>query len=172
MYGEGDKLIPQILQYAQDNNGSFIRLGSGRNLEAYAYVGNVAWGFVCCLKSMLDDPNFGQERMFVMDDTPPQSLQYLSQPFLHSRGFKLTSFYLPIWLLLVVCLIVELFCFFISPLKRISFTPSFCGLLFSRFKFYVKYEKASTLINYTPLYSVEQSEERSMLYYKNLTLKK
>lgn len=171
MYGEGDKLIPKILQFAQNNNGKFIRMGSGQNLEAYAYVGNVAWGFVCCLKTMRDDPNFGNERMFIMDDTPPQSIQSLSQPYLKSRGFILTSFYIPVWLLLVVCFVVESFCLLISPLKRISFDFSLSGILFTRMKFYVRYEKASTLINYSPLYSMEQAVEKSMIYYNNLKLK-
>lgn len=72
MYGEGDKLIALMLQYAEDNNGSFIRMGNGENLEAYAYAGNVAWGFICCLKTMYNNPSFGNERMFIMDDTPPQ----------------------------------------------------------------------------------------------------
>ncbi|XP_061189664.1 3 beta-hydroxysteroid dehydrogenase/Delta 5--_4-isomerase type 2-like [Saccostrea echinata] len=171
MYGEGDKLIAMILQYAEENKGTFIRMGRGHNLEAYAYVGNVAWGFVCCLKSMYGDPHFGNERMFIMDDTPPQSLQVLSQPFLESRGFKLTSYYIPLFLVFAICLIVETFCLLISPFKRISFSLSLSGIIFSTRKFYVKYDKAKTLIKYSPLYSFEKAVKQSLPYYKNLKLK-
>lgn len=171
MYGEGDKLIALILQYAADNNGCFIRMGSGKNLEAYSYVGNVAWGFICCLKTMYNNPSFGNEKMFIMDDTPPQSIQALSQPYLESRGFKVTSYYMPLSVMFFFCFLVETVCLLISPFKRFSFPLSLSAIIFSMQKFYVRYDKAKTLIDYTPLFSVEDARERSLPYYKNLKLK-
>lgn len=44
-------------------------MGNGENFEVYVYVGNVVWGFVCCLKIMYNNLSFGNERMFIMDDT-------------------------------------------------------------------------------------------------------
>nr|XP_022344195.1 3 beta-hydroxysteroid dehydrogenase/Delta 5-->4-isomerase type 3-like isoform X1 [Crassostrea virginica] len=172
MYGEGDRLIATILQYASDNNGNFIRMGNGKNLEAYAYVGNVAWGFVCCLKTMFNDPNFGNEKMFIMDDTPPQSIQALSKTYLEDRGFKMTSYYIPLSVLFLICLLLEMVCLLISPFKRISFPLSLSAIIFSMQKFYVRYDKAKTLIEYTPLFSVEESNQRSLPYYRNVKLRK
>lgn len=172
MYGEGDRLIATILQYASDNNGNFIRMGNGKNLEAYAYVGNVAWGFVCCLKTMFNDPNFGNEKMFIMDDTPPQSIQALSKTYLEDRGYKMTSYYIPLSVLFLICLLLEMVCLLISPFKRISFPLSLSAIIFSMQKFYVRYDKAKTLIEYTPLFSVEESNQRSLPYYRNVKLRK
>lgn len=164
MYGEGDKLIAMMLQYAEDNNGSFIRMGNGENLEAYAYAGNVAWGFVCCLKTMYNNPSFGNERMFIMDDTPPQSIQALSRPYLESRGFKMTSYYVPLSIVFCICFLVETVCLLISPFKRFSFPLSLSGIIFSTRKFYVRYDKAKTLIGYVPPFSVEDFFIKPTLY--------
>lgn len=172
MYGEGDKLIAMMLQYAEDNNGSFIRMGNGENLEAYAYAGNVAWGFVCCLKTMYNNPSFGNERMFIMDDTPPQSIQALSRPYLESRGFQMTSYYVPLSIMFCICFLVETVCLLISPFKRFSFPLSLSGIIFSTRKFYVRYDKAKTLIGYVPPFSVEGARERSLPYYNNVKLRK
>lgn len=137
-------------------------MGNGENLEAYAYAGNVAWGFVCCLKTMYNNPSFGNERMFIMDDTPPQSIQALSRPYLESRGFQMTSYYVPLSIMFCICFLVETVCLLISPFKRFSFPLSLSGIIFSTRKFYVRYDKAKTLIGYVPPFSVEGARERSI----------
>lgn len=97
MYGKCDLIFVRIALDAASYTGSLVRVGSGKSLSQYAYVGNVAVAHLCVLKSLMG-PNGSQcagQAYFVNDDTPLMNTFTFMEVFLKPCGYSVSSFQVP-----------------------------------------------------------------------------
>ncbi|OWF46557.1 3 beta-hydroxysteroid dehydrogenase/Delta 5--_4-isomerase-like [Mizuhopecten yessoensis] len=167
MYGELDfHWVPHTLKWAKRTGGMLCQFANG-TMQA-AYVGNVAWGFVCAVKAMRENPDLGAEVFFVCDDTPLANMCQLVEPFLKSRGFKLTPFVLPYWLMYCAVILLTCMAWLIYPIYQTNSTLTTSSVRFMNMRINSVYSKAKKILHYTPLYSHEESLRRSIEHYKTI----
>ncbi|KAK8747165.1 hypothetical protein OTU49_016652, partial [Cherax quadricarinatus] len=139
-------------------------------------TGNVAVAHVCALLHLVSGDNEGMRRcgglpVYVSDDTPPNNLQGLAEPFLLPLGL-LPSKNLSYWIVSFMIMLASLWAFTCSLLgiKRKNKQSSLPSLFFHRFAStitVVNRMRAELCLGYTPPYSWGQSQERSNSYYAN-----
>ncbi|XP_033748073.1 3 beta-hydroxysteroid dehydrogenase/Delta 5--_4-isomerase-like [Pecten maximus] len=169
MYGELDcHWVPNFLHWANLLGGTMVPFANGTTQAAYA--GNVAWGFVCAVKAVRENSDLGGETFFMCDDTPMANMFELVDPFLKSCGFKLIPFTSPYWLTYLAAVLFICIAWIVSPIFEINsnFTPA--SARFMNMRVNSVYSKATKMLNYTPLYSHEESLRRSIQYYKQPTI--
>lgn len=171
-YGEEDRfLVASILRMAKENNGVVRRIHSLDERLQMTYVGNVAWAHIKAKQALGKDESISGEPFFITDDTPIIDLYENIRPFVEKRGFKLSDYVIPYW-------IVFIFLFFVSSIaKLISFVyilpwriqnPSVLDYVCSTFFF--NRSKAILRLGYQPLYTPEESSDKSLAYYSKMEL--
>ena len=173
MYGEQDYLlVHSYLATAKACRGHLIFYRQSE-VQSLAYVGNTAWAFILASQVLKDDPKVGGEAFFVPDDTPrlPLSTDFV-KPFLEERGFTLSRMWLPFWFLYYTVCLLQLLCLILRPFVTV---PGPRVLTRSCLKFLHRHttfsaEKAKKMLGYKPLYTYDESFERSMKFYKELPL--
>lgn len=172
-FGEGDKhVFSNFLRYAKKTNGVHYRVKSLDERLQISYVGNVAWAFVKAKDRLALDETIAGEAFFITDDTPIIDIHELIQPYVEAKGLGFSSFTIPYWVawifLSLICLGIKLISFF-YPLK--VDVPSVEMLNYICSTFFFNRSKATLRLDYEPIYTPEEAKERSLPYYKNLTLK-
>ncbi|XP_042236246.1 3 beta-hydroxysteroid dehydrogenase/Delta 5--_4-isomerase-like isoform X1 [Homarus americanus] len=179
LYGEGDpSFVPYILRLASASGNRLPSVGNPAAFLQAAYAGNLGVAHVYALKHLLNGPAGGVQGcgglpMYVTDDTPPNNLPGLAEPFLHHlhlQPSRNTSY----WVLYLLLILSSLWAFVWSLLGYNSEgIPSSLPLL-------PLHRSASTIIvvsrmraelhtGYTPAYTWEEARQRSNSYYtKNL----
>ncbi|XP_023220647.1 3 beta-hydroxysteroid dehydrogenase/Delta 5--_4-isomerase type 3-like [Centruroides sculpturatus] len=172
IYGEEDRfLVTSILRMAKENNGIVRRIHSLDERLQMTYVGNAAWAHIKAKQTIGKDESVSGEAFFVTDDTPIIDIYENIRPFVEERGFKLSEYVIPYW-------IVFLFLFFIASITRlISFVfvppwriqnPSTLDYICSTFFF--NRSKAILRLGYQPIYTPEESREKSITFYSKVQL--
>ena len=133
-----------------------------------AYAGNVAWMFICADRAMTSDKDnlIGGNAFFATDDTPITDMYELMIPFATACNFSISSFKLPMWLVLIPFYILYCILWFMSPFIKINIPFGLAGLKQILLSFNFKYDKAKVFTSYTPLYTYEEALQRSIRYYK------
>ena len=170
MYGEGDSSLLETLNSCIFNN-AFIRLGNDDPVFQYTYAGNIAWAFVSAIRrlreSTKDDAllNPRGRAVNVDDNTPRQSHSQFMEPFVTHVGAKLSAFYVPYWVLLIIAVVCEWISCLLKPIHPIKFPLSKMGVE----SFYslpiVQKDEAKSYLGYEPLYTYETALSRSLRYY-------
>uniref|UniRef100_A0A8W8K0Q1 3-beta hydroxysteroid dehydrogenase/isomerase domain-containing protein n=1 Tax=Magallana gigas TaxID=29159 RepID=A0A8W8K0Q1_MAGGI len=167
LYGELDAIfVTEVIRNAKKQGGVLYHFGSPQAVSQYAYVGNVAWGFVCALRKLSQDTSIGGEAYFIGDETPLMQLFKFSELFIKLYGGRLSSRPIPYTLILVVVLLLEWIVWLISPIKQINLPISSSTVRYANKKWSFSYNKAKTELNYSPLFDWEESYSRSCEYYK------
>nr|XP_053636977.1 LOW QUALITY PROTEIN: 3 beta-hydroxysteroid dehydrogenase type 7-like [Cherax quadricarinatus] len=180
IYGEGDTtFVPLLLSLARAGGSRIPSVGNPEAFLQAAYVGNVAVAHVCALLHLVSGDNEGMRRcgglpVYVSDDTPPNNLQGLAEPFLLPLGL-LPSKNLSYWIVSFMIMLASLWAFTCSLLghQEKNKQSSLPSLFFHRFAStitVVNRMRAELCLGYTPPYSWGQSQERSNSYYANSSL--
>ncbi|XP_060085610.1 3 beta-hydroxysteroid dehydrogenase/Delta 5--_4-isomerase-like [Ylistrum balloti] len=172
MYGELDHgCFTLSLRMAYKSNGSIPKSGSATSLCQFGYVGNIAWGFICGLKTLISQPDQVAGQHFLLcDDTPNGPLSRLQQEFLECCGMKYTCHKIPDLALYFLAIIVTILGYILYPVYRLDSDLTFPGVSFTQRSFYFTYQKAKNILSYTPLYSVEKSLTAAKQYYSTMDL--
>ncbi|XP_002738669.1 3 beta-hydroxysteroid dehydrogenase/Delta 5--_4-isomerase-like [Saccoglossus kowalevskii] len=174
MYGEGDiYFLPPTLKASKQQGGVLMRIGDGKALFHASYVGNVAWAHILALqqlKRQRSEDDISGQACFISDDTEPMNLFDFMEPFLQARGFRLSRYHIPYWFMYIVAFIVEFLAWFLQPFSKINFPINRNVLHHMCTSCYFSYHGAKRYLNYSPLFSVEESMERTVRYVKRLRL--
>jgi hypothetical protein len=172
MYGEEDaQYVIKVMRIAASTGGTLIRLGNGSARSQHAYVGNVAWAFVCADQTLRTaDSAIGGHPFFINDDTPVMNVFRFSEPYLQVRGYRTSTLFVPYWLAFVCFYLLEVLVFIAAPVYQLHFKMCLDTVIYLNLTVYFSYAKANTMFGYTPIYSPEVAEKRSMVYYRQVEL--
>lgn len=166
MHGDLDvHYVPEFLKTARAVGGYLPKFAGNDVYTQEAYVGNVAWMFICAVDALRKNPDVVGEVFFACDDTPLSNMFNSCEPYLKSHGMKLSSFVLPFW---VIYLLVTIWTFIVrvlAPVRKINSNFTYASIRSINMRLNFTYTKAQTLLAYTPLYSHKESSDRSLAYY-------
>ncbi|XP_077988153.1 3 beta-hydroxysteroid dehydrogenase/Delta 5--_4-isomerase type 1-like [Glandiceps talaboti] len=179
IYGEGDQHgVTAGIRSAHDNKGIMVRFGDPQAVFQEAYAGNVAWAHLLAMRKLkavvrqdilgedVDATSVDGKAFFIMDDTPPQNVFDFCKPFIEARGHKVSNYSIPFWVMYLVALFLEIFCFLLSPIKRIKIPFTRGSLYYMKHDHYFNYSGARKHLDYHPIYTPEEAKQRSMVFYK------
>ncbi|XP_075217878.1 3 beta-hydroxysteroid dehydrogenase/Delta 5--_4-isomerase type 1 [Lycorma delicatula] len=180
MYGEEDfRMMPFIMKVANNFEGSIFRLAGLGGKHQLTYAGNVAWAHICAKNILQQDPTrIAGLPVFINDDSPVRdiikfSLNLINNPISKKKHYRLSWWYLPIFISYIITSFIEFIFKLIYPSvirKRLPVAPksvvTFLGsiLLYSRLR-------ASIHLNYSPIYTYKESEMKSVQFYTSERLK-
>ena len=174
MYGEEDPYyVTNALRSAKDTGGVLIKVGDGHAKFQQAYVGNVAWAHVQAQKAMAHSTNSSAlvgKTYFITDDTPVMNTFQFLEPFLISREFKLSAYSLPYPFVYCALFATEWMIWFMQPIKKINLTTPLCSLIYVNNTYYFSRGRAERLLGYSPIYTYQESLQRSVSYYAQMPL--
>ena len=117
---------------------------------------------------MLKDENnkIGGNVFFAADDTPMADAYEMMTPFAAGCNFSINRFKLPMWLILYPVYVLYIILWIISFFVKVNIPFSVASLEQLLYSYNFKYDKAKNFLDYTPLYSYEDSLKQSMTFYK------
>ncbi|XP_041038111.1 3 beta-hydroxysteroid dehydrogenase type 7-like [Carcharodon carcharias] len=172
IYGEGCVLLRGTFENAVRLGGCLFRLGPHTVQIGRVYVGNVAWMHVLAANGLAETPGLlGGQFYYCSDESPDKSFMSFSMEMLRPCGVRLIGQerpVLPYFVIYMLVLLVELLQLVLRPFC------SFCPLL-NRYTlarasatFTVQTDKAERHFGYRPLYTWEQSKERTIHWLQSL----
>lgn len=164
--------MTKILAIAKCNSGVLRRIDNVFIRIQPVYAGNVA---VACLRAkdkLQVDASVGGEHFFITDDTKILDPFEFVEPYAKAKGFQLSKRAYPFWLFILV---LALYSWLINllwsvyPIKLPPYlnTPNVRYLCNT---YFFNRTKATLRLDYEPLYEHEDSETRSLQYYKKVPL--
>lgn len=171
IYGERSQYIWSDIKRALNNNGildTFRRF----SIANPVYVGNAAWAHILALRALRDPkkaPNIQGKFYYISDDTPHQSYTDFSYNLSKEFGMSInTGISCPLFLLYWLAFLLEMVSFLLHPIYRFHppFTRHIVTLTNSVFTF--SYKKASRDLGYKPLFSWEESRQKTMEWIGSL----
>ncbi|WAR02207.1 3BHS2-like protein [Mya arenaria] len=225
MYGELDNAFVTIAQeMSKDTFGTLFMTNTSHVKQQTAYVGNVAWGFVCaemklneerrqkyvtsdhndnkdrqniCLElrqrsqriSMARESNkdneivqmigingkqsnYGKDAYFVGDDTPHISPFLFHTPYLEASGYSIFSASVPVSLVIFFMFLLKCFIGFLRMFgAHWNFPVSSSAMHYTKRPYTFDDKKVREELGYSPIYTPEEAQNRSMKFYKRNTYK-
>ncbi len=139
------------------------------NDHQVAYVGNVAWAHLCGMKSLLDRPDTcGGEAFFVTDDTPIGTYNAICEPFVNAMGCRYTKVRVPCRLVLPILFLLEIFLTLLKPIVEFNLPLTMKTLYMVNINLTFNRRKLEERCGYFPIYSYQESFQRSLSYYKRI----
>ena len=136
------------------------------------YAGNAGWACIRAKDKLLTDSSIAGEAFFVTDDTQILDPFEFLQPYLECRGYSLSKRSYPYWLFMLVLYFIVLLIRLMSSVYRFELqkglTPQNIRYLCNTYFF--NRNKAILRLDYEPLYNHEESQQKSIQYYKKLYL--
>ena len=141
-------------------------------LSYFLVVGNIAVAHVCALRKLLSGVNEGLQEcgglpMYVTDDTPPQNLPGLTQPFLQHLDLY-PSRLLPYWMVYFMLMLTAIWTGIWAVLGFASLPSSLPSITLHRYSgtaTVVSKMRAELCTGYAPLYSWPEARRRANQYY-------
>ena len=144
----------------------FQLLSFQKSIHQTSYVGNVAWGHICAMRSLRDHPETcGGNPYFLTDNTPLVTFQELCEPYVRARGYKYgrpIPFKVGYFIVYLISLVLSL----IRPFKKINIPVTMKMLEYINVSYTYKPDKAARDLDYKPIFTYEESVQLSMPYYK------
>jgi 3beta-hydroxy-delta5-steroid dehydrogenase / steroid delta-isomerase len=172
-YGEGDNIfIPSVLKNAKAQKGVLPKVNHVFIRSQFIYAGNVAWSCLKAKDRIQEDASLAGEIFFVTDDTPIVDPFDFYKPFLEQHGMTVSSWAYPYWLLILILTIVNVVVRLVKPVFKITL-PDYMEPNKIRYianTFFFNRNKSILRLDYDPLFTPEESEARSMSYYKKLNI--
>ncbi|XP_078392735.1 3 beta-hydroxysteroid dehydrogenase type 7-like [Cetorhinus maximus] len=172
IYGEGCVLLRGTFENAVRLRGCLVRLGPPAVHIGRVYVGNVAWMHVLAASGLAETPGLlGGQFYYCSDESPDKSFMDFNMEMLRPCGVRLMGQerpVLPYFVVYMLVLLVELLQLVLCPFC--SFSPSLNRYTLARASatFTVRTDKATRHFGYRPLYSWEQSKERTVRWLQSL----
>lgn len=171
MYGEGGE---DVLGSVRRNimGSTFIRSGDDSTQFQTAYAGNMAWGFVCTIRELLENSSDLEQSpsgraIGVTDDTPLESYCQTLYPFLKLLRLKPSFFIIPFIILYILAFLCELFSFLLQPicllklpLSKVAVAHMHCLPVFDS-------DDAQRYLKYSPIYEYTDCVKRSVVYFEH-----
>ncbi|XP_038637236.1 3 beta-hydroxysteroid dehydrogenase type 7 [Scyliorhinus canicula] len=172
IYGEGCALLRGIYRKALKLGGRLFRFGPRTVQSGRVYVGNVAWMHVLAARGLKEKPGLvGGQVYYCSDGSPDKSHMDFNMELLGPCGVRLIGQerpvlpYIFIYILAAMAELLQLvlrpFCTFAPYLNRYT-------LALASTTFTVCTDKATRHFSYRPLYSWEQSKERTVQWLLSL----
>ncbi|ESN92520.1 hypothetical protein HELRODRAFT_89375, partial [Helobdella robusta] len=168
LYGEEDPYyVTSGLKSAQKNNGVLYRVGDGSAVFQQAYAGNIAYAHVCALAALARDCNLGGRAFFVTDDTPCLNSFAFMQNFLPLYGYRLSDWYIPYPAAYSLFWVFDVFIRILKPVFKLNTDINLASIIYVNKTFTFNRRACEDVIGYKPIYSPEESIERSKKYYSS-----
>ncbi|XP_070579309.1 3 beta-hydroxysteroid dehydrogenase/Delta 5--_4-isomerase type 3-like [Ptychodera flava] len=173
IYGEGDVyLLPPLLKAAKRQGGVLLRIGR-KALFQVSYVGNVAWAHVLAsqqLKKPAIEADVAGQAFFICDDTEPMNIFDFAEPFLQIKGYRLSQYHLPYWMMYFVAFFIEILVWILSPFIKLNVPMNRDVLHHLCTSCFFSYRGAKRYLGYNPVFSVEEAMDRTVEYVKRLKI--
>ncbi|KAH7427732.1 hypothetical protein KP509_10G057200 [Ceratopteris richardii] len=166
IFGPGDRLlVPSLISAARSGKMKFI-LGDGKNVYDFTYVENVAHAHICAEKALDVHNSSGDgaaagKAYFITNKEPIQFWEFISR-ILEGLGYDRPKIHLPVKLLMPFAFLVAWVYEYMAKygVKPSQFTPSRLRLVSSWRTF--KCDRATRLLNYHPIVSLEEGIKRTI----------
>lgn len=173
IYGEEDNhFITKILAIAKANSNVLRRIDNVFIRMQPVYVGNVAHACLRAKDQMQLDKRIGGEEFIITDDTKVMDPFEFFEPYLQCRQYRLSNRSYPYWLFIMF---FSLYCWLIKLVHNVitiklpsSLTPATVHYICNIYFF--NRDKATLRLDYTPLYDHEESQKRSISFYKKVSI--
>lgn len=171
MYGELDwRSYGRVVTcYTAKKLKFYVQVGCGSGLADHVYVGNVAWGFVCAETALFEDKvndKVTGSSYFIVDDSPRKSIFDFMEPIMREVGLKPLKPAIPLWVCLWPLYILYIIFSLVCTVHRVNFAIGTAPFLTLARRFVFKYDKASRLLGYHPLYSYDEAKSRTVKFFK------
>lgn len=173
IYGEEDNhFVTKILSIAKANSGVLRRIDNIFIRTHPVYAGNVAHACIRAKDKMQVESNLGGEHFIITDDTKILDPFEFLEPYVNARNFQLSKSSYPYWLFIMFfalyAWLVRLL-WSVHPMKLPNYlTPATVRYLCNTYFF--NRTKATLRLDYEPLYDHDESLNRSIQYYKKVSL--
>jgi nucleoside-diphosphate-sugar epimerase len=155
----------RAIDTARSSNGTLQRFGGEDAKFQHAYVGNIAWAHIMADKKLKEVQKVGGQAYFVTDDSTIGNPFSLIEPFLKPHGYKTSKFSVPSWLVLGIFRMIEWFAWVISPVYTLNPSVSTASITYVSNTYVFSSKEARDKLGYQPIYTPEESMERSLTYY-------
>ena len=137
------------------------------------YAGNAAWAVIKAKDKLFKDKSVGGEVFFITDDTPIVDPFDFLKPIVEANGISMSSFSVPYWLLIIVLNLIYLLVGLVSIVYEVNL-PEILNrnrLTYLVNTFFFNRNKSIIRLDYDPLFTPEECEEKAFSYYKKLSKK-
>ncbi|OQR69050.1 3 beta-hydroxysteroid dehydrogenase type 7-like [Tropilaelaps mercedesae] len=171
-YGEQDEhFIPRIMKIAKYYGGNKVqRVKSIDERFQVTYVGNAAHAHIVAKNRLRENSDCAGEVYYITDDTPLQELYSAIKPYVDSQGkFRISDWSIPYLLAILGISILVLIVRLVRPIYQVGkYFPTPAAVTYACTSVFFNRQKATLRLKYYPHYTVEESHENSLKYYKDL----
>lgn len=172
LYGENDKnLVSLAITVAKKFNGCFPSCGDKSTKMTVAYAGNAAWAVLCAAQKLFDSTTrnaVGGEFYYITDNSPT----FCCTDFFKEFGLKMTSYFIPANLLLVLVYLIAMLNVFARAFLQERFPNSILNyhrmIKILGISHSVSSRKARTRLGYEPLHNYSAARAKSLKFYMKL----
>jgi len=135
-------------------------------------VGKVPWAIIKAKEQLKLDDSIAGEEFSITDDTDILSAFDFPKPYLYSRGFRLSKESYTYWLFMIMLTIFLFFAKVLRPFYKIKI-PRYAVKSRIRYfcnTYFFNRNKATLRLSYEPLFTMEESQNNSLAYYKSIDL--
>ncbi|KAL4224129.1 hypothetical protein ACF0H5_017582 [Mactra antiquata] len=173
LYGEGEfRSLGRITNtYLARKLGAYVRFDCQNGMADHVYVGNVAWGFICAEKTLLEKkygPGVCGSSYFIVDDSPVKSVTDFMDLMLLDIGLKPIRPVLPIWLAVIPLYIMYIILLIVSYVYKANITVGIDSFTSIKRVYIFKYEKAKQCLGYQPIYCYDEAKERTVKFLSSI----
>lgn len=161
--------------YMAQKLGAYVRFDCQNGIADHVYVGNVAWGFICAEKTILEKKSGSSvcgSSYFIVDDSPHGSVTDYMDFMLTEIGLKPIRPAIPIWMALLPLYIIYVLLFMISLVYRVNVNVGIDSLTSLKRIYTFKYDKAKKCLGYMPLYSYEEAKAKTVKFLESISKSK
>ncbi|XP_015262312.1 PREDICTED: 3 beta-hydroxysteroid dehydrogenase type 7 [Gekko japonicus] len=171
IYGEEHPLMKEFYEKGLATKRCMIRTIPASTEHGRVYVGNVAWMHLLAAQKMQETPlAIGGQVYFCYDASPYKSYEDFNMEFLGPCGFRLLGSrpLLPFWLLYCMAWFNALLQWLLKPFYTYAPLLNPYTLTVVSTTFTVKTDKAQQQFGYQPLYTWEESRDRTVKWIKEI----
>ncbi|XP_077170767.1 3 beta-hydroxysteroid dehydrogenase type 7 isoform X2 [Paroedura picta] len=171
IYGEEHPLMKQFYEQGLARKRCMIRTIPASTEHGRVYVGNVAWMHLLAARKIQEIPSLmGGQVYFCYDNSPYKSYEEFNMEFLRPCGFRLLGSrpLLPFWFLYCMASFNALLQWLLKPFYAYAPLLNPYTLRVVSTTFTVETDKAQKQFGYEPLYTWEESLDRTVMWLKEI----
>ncbi|WAR02620.1 3BHS-like protein [Mya arenaria] len=173
MYGEEEwrSIHRAVGNYVIKKTGTFFPTTCGGGRAEHAYVGNVAWGFVCAEHTLWREDAAAAaasgQSYFLCDDSPRKSVMGFISVLFEESGYKISPVAIPRWFILFALYATWLVLILVSLVyKNVNTAFGTAPFIMMPYTLCFRYDKATKLLGYSPIFSFEEAKRRTVNFIK------
>ncbi|PRP84105.1 short-chain dehydrogenase/reductase family 42E member 1-like [Planoprotostelium fungivorum] len=165
IYGEGEERhFPRIVRYM--HWGLFrCTMGRSDSLVEYVYVDNLAHAHILAAKTLSEEKSRAAgEAFFVSDQHPVNNFEFL-RPLAAALDIPYPSLAMPVWFMLIIGLIVEIFHRYVSPYYPFQPFITRTEVFKVSVTHYFDPKKIREILGYRPVVDWKEGQKRLVQYW-------